>query len=104
MLRKIAVLAAAALAAMAFASVAVAQGKGNSHNAIAAAKCVQEGVGTLVSLGLIDEAARGKIDYSALADPVNGPIFAELPAGSFIPLRDVIALHRSSPELFAWCR
>jgi hypothetical protein len=105
MFKKITVLATVALSAMAFTAVAVAQpGKGNSENAIAAAKCVQAGVGTLVSLGLIDEAAQGKIDYSALADPDNGPIFASLPTGSFIPLKDVIALHRSSPELFAWCR
>ena len=105
MFKKIAVLATVALSAMAFTAVAVAQpGKGNSQDAIAAAKCVQAGVGTLVSLGLIDEAARSGVDYSTLADLEDGPIFAALPAGSFIPLKDVIALHRSSPGLFAWCR
>jgi hypothetical protein len=105
MLGKIAVLATVALSAMSFTAVAIAQpGNGKAQNAIAGAKCVQAGVGTLVSLGLIDEAAQGKIDYSLLADPDNGPIFTSLPTGSFIPLKDVIALHRSNPELFAWCR
>jgi hypothetical protein len=104
MFKKIAVLATVALSAMAFTAVAVAQpGNSKAQDAIAGAKCVQAGVGTLVSLGLIDEAAQGKIDYSTLADPVNGPIFLSLAPGSFIPLKDVIALHRSNPEYFAWC-
>jgi len=100
MLRRIAVLASVAFAAMALSATASAQrpadpGKGG--------RCIAAGVGTLVSLGLIDEAARGEIDYSTLADPENGPIRTALPEGSFLPLSTVIGLHRTNPELFAWC-
>ncbi len=52
-------------------------------------------------------AARGQIDYLAfgtLSDgPFAGPIDLPLEEGSFIPLKDVIALHRTAPQLFAWC-
>ena len=65
--------------------------------------CVQAGIGTLKDLGLLQAAARGEIDYSTLADPVDGPIFADLPAGSNLSLGEVVKLHTSSPELFAWC-
>jgi len=34
---------------------------------------------------------------------VNGPIFAELPAGSYLSLGQVVKLHTTNPELFAWC-
>jgi hypothetical protein len=66
--------------------------------------CVQAGIGTLKELGLLRDAAQRKIDYSTLADPVNGPIFADLPEGSFLSLGQVVKLHVTSPELFAWCR
>jgi hypothetical protein len=66
--------------------------------------CVQAGIGTLKSLGLLQAAAQQKIDYSTLADPVNGPIFASLPAGSYLTLGQVVKLHTTNPELFAWCR
>ena len=68
------------------------------------AACVQAGIGTLKSLGLFTAAAQRKIDYSTLADPVNGPIFADLPTGSYLSLGQVIRLHVQQPELFAWCR
>ncbi|MEH0841595.1 hypothetical protein V6U81_04250 [Micromonospora sp. CPCC 205711] len=68
------------------------------------AACVQAGLGTLKSLGLLQAAAQQEVDYSTLADPVNGPIFAELPAGSYLSLGQVVKLHTTSPELFAWCR
>ena len=67
------------------------------------AACVQAGIGTLKSLGLLQAAAQKKIDYSTLADPTNGPIFAELPEGSFLSLGQVVKLHVTNPELFAWC-
>lgn len=67
------------------------------------AACVQAGIGTLKDLGLLQAAAQKKIDYSTLADPVNGPIFAELPEGSFLSLGQVVKLHTTNPELFAWC-
>ncbi|MDH3681318.1 MAG: hypothetical protein OEV40_15370 [Acidimicrobiia bacterium] len=65
--------------------------------------CVQAGLGTLKDLGLLQAAAQGQIDYSTLADPVNGPIFADLPEGSFLKLGQVVKLHTTNPELFAWC-
>jgi hypothetical protein len=67
------------------------------------AACVQAGLATLKSLGLLQAAAQQQIDYSTLADPVNGPIFADLPAGSYLSLGQVVKLHTTNPELFAWC-
>jgi len=67
------------------------------------AACVQAGIGTLKSLGLLQAAAQKQIDYSTLADPVDGPIFADLPEGSFLSLGQVVRLHTTNPELFAWC-
>ncbi|MFF4892673.1 hypothetical protein [Micromonospora chersina] len=68
------------------------------------AACVQAGLGTLKSLGLLQAAAQQKVDYSTLADPVNGPIYAALPAGSYLSLGQVVKLHTTNPDLFAWCR
>lgn len=65
--------------------------------------CVQAGLGTLKDLGLLQAAASKQVDYSALADEENGPIFADLPEGSFLSLGQVVKLHTTSPELFAWC-
>ncbi|MFC0003631.1 hypothetical protein [Micromonospora siamensis] len=67
------------------------------------AACVQAGLGTLKSLGLLQAAAQQKIDYSTLADPTAGPIFADLPEGSYLSLGQVVKLHTTNPELFAWC-
>jgi hypothetical protein len=66
--------------------------------------CVQAGIGTLKSLGLLQAAAQKQIDYSTLANPKDGPIFADLPEGSFLSLGQVVKLHTSNPELFAWCQ
>ncbi len=66
--------------------------------------CVQAGIGTLKELGLLQAAAQKQIDYSTLADAANGPIFADLPEGSYLSLGQVVKLHTKSPELFAWCR
>ena len=35
-------------------------------------------------LGLLQAAARQQIDYSTLADQAAGPIYADLPAGSYL--------------------
>ena len=70
----------------------------------AGASCVQAGIGFLKENGLLQAAAQKQIDYSTLADPVNGPIFTTLPEGSYLPLGQVVKLHVKSPELFAWCR
>jgi|SRR5829696_5221929 len=68
------------------------------------AACTQAGIGTLKSLGLLDEAASRQIDYATLADADNGPIYADLPTGSYLSLGQVVKLHHTNPELFAWCR
>ena len=65
--------------------------------------CVQAGLGTLKTLGLKQAAAQKQIDYSTLADAENGPIFADLPARSNLSLGQVVKLHTTNPELFAWC-
>lgn len=67
------------------------------------AYCVQQGIGTLKTLGALQAAAQGKVDYSAFADATAGPIFLDLPEGSFLSLGTVVKLHTNSPELFAWC-
>jgi hypothetical protein len=102
MFRRIAVLATIALAAMALTATASAQrpadpGKGG--------RCIAAGVGTLVSLGLIDEAAKGQLDYAPLGSQPGGAglIRVEFAGPAYLPLSTVIGLHRTSPGLFAWC-
>lgn len=68
------------------------------------AACTQAGLGTLKSLGLLQAAASRQVDYSTLADPDSGPIYASLPAGTYLSLGEVVKLHHTNPELFAWCR
>ena len=68
------------------------------------AACIQAGLSTLKSLGLLQDAAQKQIDYSTLANPTTGPIFTTLPEGSFLSLGEVVKLHKTNPELFAWCR
>jgi hypothetical protein len=87
-------------ASLAVASPASAAGTPRNEGAA----CVQAGIQTLKSLGLFQAAAQKKIDYSTLANPVSGPIFADLPPGSFLSLGQVIKLHHQNPQLFAWCR
>lgn len=67
------------------------------------AACVQAGLDTLKALDLLEAAAQKQIDYSTLADPVAGPIFLDLPEGTYLSLGQVVKLHTSNPELFAWC-
>lgn len=94
----------AALAVVMAAAPASAGPKDDSRPVNDGAYCVQQGIGTLKSLGLFQAAAQRQIDYSTLADPVNGPIFADLEEGSFLSLGQVVKLHTTSPDLFAWCR
>jgi hypothetical protein len=68
------------------------------------AACVQAGLSTLRSLGLLQAAAQKQIDYSTLANPTTGPIYTGLPEGSYLSLGQVVKLHTTNPELFAWCR
>ena len=76
---------------------------GGTASAAADGGCVKDGLATLKSLNAIPAAAQGKVDYSAFADPDDGPIFLELAEGSNLKLKDVIRLHQTNPELFAWC-
>jgi len=91
----VALTAALSLGFVAFAAKPANPGAGGA--------CVQAGIGTLKSLDLLQAAAKKQIDYSALASATDGPIFADLPAGSFLSLGQVVRLHTSNPELFAWC-
>jgi len=105
MFRKVMLLGAVAASALAVSATALAGG-GNSENARSDAACVQAGIGTLVSLGLIDEAAQGKLNYYPLGSQMGGAglinvAFTTDP--TYIPLKDVVALHRSNPALFDWC-
>lgn len=84
---------------MAFAVPAYAAKSENKPNT----DCLRAGQTVLRDLGLFQAATRGEIDYSALADAEEGPIFADLPEGSFLKISDVFKLHKSNPELFAWC-
>src|SRR4051812_15010181 len=68
------------------------------------AACIPAGITTLKSLGLFQTAAQRQIDYSTLANPATGPIFTTLPTGTYLSLGQVIKLHRTNPQLFAWCR
>ncbi len=85
--------------------IAFAQRPGNAGpSASNPGQCVQEGLSTLRTLASIPAAAQKTIDYSAFADAEEGPIFADLPEGSNLLLGQVVRLHTSDPELFAWCR
>jgi hypothetical protein len=59
------------------------------------AACIQAGLGTLKSAGLLKAAAQQQVDYSTLV--------AGLDSGSYLPLGQVVKLHKTNPELFAWC-
>lgn len=102
MFKRIALLSVVAISAMALTATASAQrpadpGKGG--------RCIAAGVGTLVSLGLIADAAQGKVDYAPLGSQPGGAGFIRvaLTEPAFLPLSTVIGLHRTNPELFVWC-
>jgi hypothetical protein len=98
MLKKTAIVTAAVALGVGLAAAPAAAAPSNPG-----AACSQAGIGTLKDLGLLQAAARKQIDYSTLADPVNGPIFADLPEGGYLSLGQVVTLHHTNPELFAWC-
>lgn len=97
----VALIAAVALAMSALFGASAAEARPSQA---ASGSCVQAGIGTLQSLGLLQAAAQKKVDYSTLADPEAGPIFLDLEEGAFLSLGQVVKLHTSNPELFAWCR
>ncbi|MDO8107055.1 hypothetical protein Q6348_07565 [Isoptericola sp. b441] len=98
MLKRIAIVSAAVALGVGLGAAPATAAPANSG-----AACTQAGIGTLKDLGLLQAAAQKKIDYSTLADPTAGPIFAELPSGSYLSLGQVVKLHHTNPELFAWC-
>lgn len=89
--------------AMAMSAMVAAPAAEARPSQAASGSCVQAGIGTLKSLGLLQAAAQKQIDYSTLADSEDGPIFLDLDEGSFLSLGAVVKLHTSNPELFAWC-
>lgn len=93
----------ATIALAATMSTGLAVGATATSAAPADGGCVKAGLATLKSLNAIPATAKGQVDYSAFADPDDGPIFLDLEAGSNLPLNAVIKLHQTNPELFAWC-
>jgi hypothetical protein len=91
MKRIIATGAVAALATLGFAGTASANmGNGiGSQPADGGIYCQQQGIGTLQSLGLLSAVAKGG---------PNGGI--EVVDVGTVPFKNVLALHRSNPELF----
>ena len=92
--------------AMAPTTTAAVAANDRSQQARDGAACVQAGISTLVSLGLINEAAQGKLNYYPLGSQAGGAGLININFASnptYIPLKDVVALHRSSPQLFDWC-
>lgn len=67
----------------------------------AGGQCVQAGIETLKSLNALQAAAQQQVDYSAFTGPDG--IRLDLPEGTFLSLGQVVRLHASNPELFAWC-
>ena len=104
MLKKLAIAATTLVLGAGLVAAPAAAAPPASTPANPGAACVQAGIGTLKNLGLLQAAAQKKVDYSTLADPVAGPIFTDLPEGSFLSLGPVVKLHTTNPELFAWCR
>jgi hypothetical protein len=103
----IALTAGVAAATMGFGAAGTASAAPNAKGA-----CVQAGIGTLKSLGLLQAAAQKQVNY-ALIDS-NGPgipslglpgglIDADLGDEAFLSLGTVVKLHTTNPELFAWC-
>ena len=87
--RKIVTAAAAACLALGLGASAAgaAPPKGAGERGVPAGiQCQQAGIGTLQSLGILDDAAR------------DGVYVVDL--GVRVPLPDVVELHRTSPELF----
>ena len=99
-MKKILALSGAAAVVATVGLAAPAQAAGSAEGA----SCVQAGIGTLKSLGLLQAAAQKQVDYSTLADAETGPIFTDLPEGSNFSLGKVVKLHVQSPDLFLWCR
>ena len=57
----------------------------------------------LLGLGVAAAAVAGTA-LPALAHAPSGAIFTTLPEGSYLSLGQVVKLHTTNPDLFAWCR
>ncbi len=69
-------------------------------------RCVVAGVTFLIDNGLFIAAVRQQVDYDTIDSDSGGSeglINTDLPTPSFLPLRTVIQLHYTNPELFDWC-
>ena len=98
-------LGAAALLTVGMAAPAVAKPADTPKNEGAA--CVQAGIGTLKELGVLQLAAKKQYDYQPLGSQEGGAGLIGIEFGEesvFLPLGQVVKLHTTNPELFAWCR
>jgi hypothetical protein len=94
------------LIAAAFAASALALGvsAGPVEAKSSGAACVVDGVRFLRTNGLLVKAALRKVDYAPLDNTGGtGQIRTDLGDSAFLPLSQVIRLHYTNPELFAWC-
>jgi hypothetical protein len=85
----------AGIAAVALAATLASATPASATPSNEGAACIQAGLGTLKSAGLLQDAAQKQVDYSTLV--------AGLPAGTYLPLGQVVKLHKTNPELFSWC-
>lgn len=89
MIRKLAVVAALA-APLSLAVAALASAAPSANGA-----CVQAGLSTLKSAGLLQQAAQKEVNYHTLLPALEDPTYLSLGA--------VVKLHTTNPELFPWC-
>jgi hypothetical protein len=91
-------------AAVAASSLALGVSAGPVEATNRGAACVADGVRFLSSNGLLLKAAFRKVDYAPLDNTGGtGQIRLDLGDSAFLPLSQVIRLHYTSPQSFAWC-
>jgi hypothetical protein len=95
-MKKLAIVALTAVLSLGFVAFAA-----RPANPGAGGQCVQAGIATLKSLDALQAAAQQQVDYAAYTGPDG--IRLDLPEGTFLSLGQVVKLHTSNPELFAWC-
>ena len=103
-MKKIAI--GAGIAALALSALAPVAGAGERASSKEGGACVKAGLATLKSLGAVNLAAQGMVDYDDFDSDLGmneGLINADLPDGSNFSLDYVIKLHQTSPALFDWC-
>jgi hypothetical protein len=72
--------------------------------------CVQQGIGTLKALDLLQTAAKGELDYAPLGSQPGGLGFIniaftseQVEDGVYLSLGTVVKLHTTNLEYFDWC-